>query len=44
MIAEATNQWGTTGKNGATVTINLNEQDWDKTKTYIGSTSSISYK
>ncbi len=44
MIAEATNQWGSSGKNGATVTIKLNDQEWDKTKTYTGSTSSISYK
>lgn len=44
MIAEATNQWGSTGKNGATVTIKLSYQEWDKTKTYSGSTSSISYK
>ena len=44
MIAEATNQWGSTGKNGATVTIKLSDQEWDKTKTYSGSTSSISYK
>ncbi len=44
MIAEATNQWGSSGKNGATVTIKLSDQEWDKTKTYTGSTSSISYK
>lgn len=44
MIAEATNQWGSAGKNGATVTIKLSDQVWDKTKTYSGSTSSISYK
>lgn len=44
LIAEATNQWGSTGSNGASVTMKLTNQDWDKTKTYIGSTSSISYK
>ncbi len=44
MIAEATNQWGSTGKNGATVSIKLSNQDWDTSKTYVGSTSSISYK
>ena len=44
MIAEATNQWGSTGKNGATVTVKLSDQDWDTSKTYSGSTSSISYK
>ncbi len=44
MIAEATNQWGSSGKNGATVTIKLSDQEWDETKTFIGSTSSIIYK
>ncbi len=44
MMAEATNQWGTTGKNGASVTVKLSDQDWETTKTYIGSTSSITYK
>ncbi len=43
LIAEATNQWGTTGKNGASVTVKLSDQDWDEDKTYHGSTSSISY-
>ena len=44
MIAESTNQWGTTGKNGASVTVKLFSQDWDTSKTYTGSNSSISYK
>ncbi len=43
LLAEATNQWGTTGKNGATVTVKLTNQSWDKSKTYVGSTSSVSY-
>ena len=44
MIAESTNQWGNSGKNGATVSVKLNNQNWDTSKTYSGSTSSISYK
>ena len=44
MIAESTNQWGTSGKNGASVTVKLFSQDWDTSKTYTGSNSSISYK
>ncbi len=44
MIAESTNQWGTSGKNGASVTVKLSSQTWDKSKTYTGSKSSISYK
>ncbi len=44
MVAEATDQWGTTGKNGASVTVKLSDQDWDTGKTYSGLTSSISYK
>ncbi len=44
MIAESTNQWGKTGSNGASVTIKLNNQDWDTSKTFVGSSSSISYK
>lgn len=44
MMAEATNQWGKTNSNGASVTVSLSSQDWDSSKTYIGSTSSISYK
>ncbi len=44
MIAESTNQWGTSGKNGASVTVKLSSQDWDTSKTYTGSNSSISYK
>ena len=43
MVAESTNQWGSTGSNGAKVTVKLTSQDWDTSKTYIGSTSSISY-
>lgn len=44
MIAESTNQWGKTGSNGASVTVKLNNQDWDTSKTFVGSSSSISYK
>lgn len=44
LMAEATNQWGKTGSNGASVQVKLSSQDWDKTKTYCGSTSSITYK
>lgn len=44
MLAEATNQWGKTNSNGATVKVKLTNQDWDKTKTYTGSTSSIKYE
>ncbi len=44
MVAEATNQWGKSGSNGASVTVSLSLQDWDSSKTYTGSTSSISYK
>lgn len=44
LVAEATSAWGTTGSNGATVTVKLSNQDWTKTNTYVGSTSSVSYK
>lgn len=44
MAAEATDQWGSAGKNGASVTVKLSDQNWDETKTYSGSTSSINYK
>ena len=44
LMAEATNQWGKTGSNGASVQVKLSSQNWDKTKTYCGSTSSITYK
>ncbi len=44
LMAEATNQWGKTESNGASVQVKLSSQDWDKTKTYCGSTSSITYK
>ncbi len=44
LIAEATNQWGNSGSNGADVSVKLSSQDWDESRTYIGSTSSVSYK
>ncbi len=44
LIAEATNEWGKTGSNGASVTVTFSEQDWDEAKTYCGLTSSIAYK
>lgn len=44
LIAEATNQWGNTGSNGASVTVSLSNQDWDNSKVFVGSTSSVSYK
>ncbi|MCR5506169.1 MAG: Ig-like domain-containing protein [Bacilli bacterium] len=44
MMAEATDQWGSSGSNGATVTVKLTNQTFDTTKTYVGSTSSITYK
>ncbi len=44
LMAEATNQWGNSGSNGASVTVKLSNQDWDESKTYCGSTSSITYK
>ena len=44
MVAEATDQWGNTGENGASVIVKLSNQDWDESKTYTGSTSSINYK
>ncbi len=42
LIAEATNQWGTTGSNGASVTVTA---DFAKSTvtTYVGSTSSLSW-
>ncbi len=43
MIAEATNQWGKTNSNGATVKLKLSDQEWDTSKTFSGSSSSISY-
>lgn len=43
LLAEATNQWGKKNSNGATVKIKLSNQTWNKTKTYVGFTSSISY-
>lgn len=44
LMAEATNQWGKTGSNGASVSVQLSNQTWDSSKTYYGSTSNISYK
>ncbi len=44
MLAEATDQWGKTNSNGATVKVKLSNQTWDQSKTYIGSTSSITYQ
>ncbi len=44
MMAEATSEWGNSGSNGASVTVKLSDQDWDQSRTYCGSTSSISYK
>ncbi len=44
LMAEATNQWGNTGSNGASVSVKLSDQAWDNSRTYCGSTSSISYK
>lgn len=41
MIAEQTSAWGSSGSNGAKVTVNLTNQTWDETKTFIGSNSSI---
>lgn len=43
LMAEATNQWGTTGSNGATVSVKLSNQTWDKNYVYVGSTSSVTY-
>ena len=44
LMAEATNQWGNAGSNGASVSVKLLDQTWDNSRTYCGSTSSISYK
>ena len=44
LMAEATNQWGNAGSNGASVSVKLLDQTWDNSRTYYGSTSSISYK
>lgn len=43
LIAEATNQWGTSGSNGASVSVNLSNQSWDESRTFVGSTSSVKY-
>lgn len=42
LLAEATSAWGTTGSNGATVTISATDQDLSSYTAYIGSTSSVS--
>jgi len=42
LIAEATNQWGTTGSNGASVTVTADFAQ-STVSTYAGSTSSISW-
>lgn len=41
LIAEATDQWGTSGSNGATVSIAATNQDLTSYKAFKGSTSSI---
>lgn len=44
IMCEATNQWGTTGQNGATVTLDVTSQDLSdltSTNAYVGSTSSL---
>lgn len=41
LIAEATDQWGTTGSNGATVTVTATNQNLSNYTAYQGSTSSI---
>lgn len=43
LLAESTDQWGKTNSNGATVKVKLSDQDWDASKTFCGSSSSISY-
>ncbi|MCR5349537.1 MAG: hypothetical protein K6E20_00950, partial [Acholeplasmatales bacterium] len=42
LLCEATNQWGTTGKNGATATVKADFEE-SSVSTYSGSTSSISW-
>lgn len=44
IMCEATNQWGTTGQNGATVTLDVTSQDLSdltSIKAYVGSTSPL---
>lgn len=44
IMCEATNQWGTTGQNGATATLDVTSQDLSdltSTNAYVGSTSSL---
>ncbi len=40
LIAEETSQWGTVGKNGATVTMSLTSQDVSSYKAFVGTSSS----
>ncbi len=42
LMAEATNQWGTTGSNGADVTVTADFQK-SSVSTYVGSTSDLSW-
>lgn len=42
LVAEATNQWGRTGSNGATVTLSGSDKTTILSKYYVGSTSSVS--
>lgn len=42
LVAEATSAWGTSGRNGATVVMNLTSQSLSSYSAYTGSTSSIS--
>ena len=44
LVAESTDQWGNSSSNGATVSLTLSNQDWDKNKTFLGAISSITYK
>ena len=44
LVAESTDQWGNSSSNGATVSLTLSNQDWDKNKTFVGAISSITYK
>ncbi len=40
IMAEETNQWGTVGSNGATVTMSLTSQDVSSYKAFVGTSSS----
>lgn len=44
LVAESTNQWGSSSSNGANVNITLSNQDWDVNRTFVGTISSITYK